>query len=124
MASTLSNNAAHGQAEAVNPPDEEQGDSLSPMLALLRHAIDECGWKHEAIAASIGVGGRYLSRMLDGEKPWTVRHLLQLPRDVEARFVQLYAERLGWIVVAPVDDATAHVHLAIGLFQKVLPRLP
>ena len=50
----------------------------------LRAAIDESTWKHAAIAAALEVEPKYFSRMLSGEKPWSLRHLSALPDDVEA----------------------------------------
>lgn len=86
------------------------------MLQMLRQAIDESGWKHEALAVELGLtNAAYLSRMLAGEKPWTLRHLAALPDDVEAIFFRLRSESLGQIVVQPVDFETARRHLVSGL---------
>jgi len=94
-------------------------------LGLLRDALTETGWTLDALAAYYDFDRSHAHRLLTGEKPWTVRHLLRLPHDVEARFVRLYAERLGWIVVERVDAATAERQLASGLFNVLAgPRLP
>lgn len=107
----------------VQPPSALADRSAAP-LSLLRRAIDETGWKHAAIAAALGVEPQYLSRMLSGEKVWTVRHLQLLPDDVERRFIELYAESFGLLIVRRVDDATAQMQLASGLFNLLAPRLP
>lgn len=102
-----------------------QGKDLSLVLALLRDAIDECGWKHEALAAAMQLPNpAYLSRMLSGEKPWTLRHLLALPDDIEGRFAQKWAGYRGALVVAPLVGEAAVKALVSGLIGVLAPQLP
>jgi hypothetical protein len=91
-------------------------------LAMLRQAIADTGWKHEALAEALAIDKAYLSRLLSGEKPFRVEHLVSLPDDLEARFATLRAESCGLIVVAPVDEATACRHLVSGLIGVLSAR--
>ena len=97
------------------------------MLVMLRKAIDDSGWKHEALAAEMSktsghrINGKYLSRMLAGEKPWTHRHIAALPDDIEARFALYHAEALGLIVVPPVAREEAVRQLVAGLMGVLAP---
>lgn len=110
----------------VNPDshaDDARGKSVS--LDLLREAITESRWKHEALAVEMRLpNAAYLSRMLSGEKPWTLRHIESLPDDVEAIYYRLRAESLGLLVAAPVDAETARRHLVSGLLGVLAPQLP
>ena len=95
---------------------------------LLRAAIDDCKWKHDALAEFLIDRGvlcdrYYLSKMLSGEKAITTKHLKALPDDIEARFAKLYAETFGLIVVAPVAEDEAVQQLVTGLVG-VLGLLP
>lgn len=94
------------------------GSSAEPLALkrrLLREAIDESGWKHDAIACALEVDAPYLSKMLAGDKPITLRHLDALPDDVEAIYSRKYAETLGLIVVAPATGDDAIRNLVSGL---------
>lgn len=96
---------------------ESLGTSVSLIADLLRDAIAESGWKHEALASAMDLpNAAYLSRMLSGEKPIGARHLRALPDDVEAIFAQKYAETFGLIVVAPSHGQDAVKQLVSGLF--------
>jgi hypothetical protein len=92
------------KAVALASPLVDKGVVLH---AVLRDAIDESGWKHDAVASALDVDGPYLSKMLTAEKPIGARHLSALPDDVRRIFARRYAEGFGWIVVAPAvgDDA-------------------
>lgn len=106
--------AAPCQVNPCSRDDDAQGKLVS--LTLIRAAIDASGWKHEAIAAEMRLpNAAYLSRMLSGEKPWTLRHIEALPDGIEAIYYRLRAESLGLLVVEPVDYETARRHLVSGL---------
>lgn len=89
--------------------------SLVLKRRMLREAIDESGWKHDAVALALGVDAPYLSKMLAGEKLITLRHLDALPDDIEAIYARKYAELFGAIVVAPVSGEAAVRNLVSGL---------
>jgi hypothetical protein len=93
------------------------------VLRLLRAAIDETGWKHEAVAEVLGVDGHYFSKMLAGEKPWGLRHLAALPADIAAAFAARYAEQAGFIVVRPATRDQAARQFVAGLLGLVLSPL-
>lgn len=95
--------------------------SVDQWLDLLRRCIADTGWTLESLAVEMQVDKAYLSRMLSGEKPWTVKHLCNLPDDVEALFEQRRAESFGLIVVSPVDLDTARKHLVSGLLGVLAP---
>lgn len=126
MNAKVSNSAALRQDEPCALADAAEGKTVSLIekLHLIRRAIDDSGWKHTAIAAVLGVTPQYLSRQLDGEKPWTLRHQDALPDEVEAIYARLYAEHLGLIAVAvPTSAEQARRDLVSGLFG-LLHRLP
>lgn len=89
---------------------------------VLRLAIDESGWKHDAIACALAVDGPYLSKMLTGEKPIAARHLAALPSDVARIFARRYAEGFGLLVVTPLSGDDAAIAL-IGGFVGILRQL-
>lgn len=112
------------EVKAVVPTTNAEDSSLVLKRRWLRDAIDESGWKHEAVACALDVDGPYLSKMLAGEKPITLRHLDRLPDDIEAIYLQKYTEALGLIVVAPSSGPDAVKHLVAGLIGMLtsLPR--
>lgn len=116
--------SAAGQANPVDRAGRVRSSAVDRWLVMLRTAISECGWKHEALAAAMAIDPAYLSRMLSGEKPWTVRHIVALPDDVEARFEAKRAESLGLIVVAPAQGEDAVRQFVSGLFGVLRSRLP
>lgn len=100
----------------VVPTKNDKDKSLVLKRGLLRDAIDLSGWKHDAVAAALKVDGPYLSKMLAGDKPITLRHLDALPDDVEAIYSRLYAKAMGSIVVSPCEGEDAVERLVSGLF--------
>jgi len=88
----------------VNPVDPPRAHDLELKRRLLREAIDESGWKHEALAASLELDPAYLSRMLAGDKPITLRHLDALPDDIETIYAAKYATALGNFVAEPAAN--------------------
>jgi hypothetical protein len=113
---------------------EETAADNAVVLQLLRASIDESGWKHEAVAAAmseasgLSIDGPYLAKLLAGEKSWSLRHLLALPNDIEARFANKWASHRGAVVVAPLEGEAAVAALVGGLVGlltlggAVLPR--
>lgn len=115
MAATISAQPVRCQAEGGSPAAIRQGESVT-LHALLRAAIDDRKWKHDAIAVALKVPPKYFSRMLSGEKAITAKHLRALPDDVEIELLVKWAESLGVIVIVPVSDTEARRQLATGLF--------
>lgn len=115
MSKSLQLNLPPLQLKPVVPTCVERDNSLALKRQLLRDAIDESGWKHDAIACALGVDAPYLSKMLAGDKTITLRHLDALPDDVEAIYTRKYAEAMGLIVVAPVQGEAAVRNLVSGL---------
>src|SRR5258706_12554841 len=68
-------------------------------------AIDEgwarLGWKKDAIAAAIKADPSYFTKLRSGEKPLTLRHIADLPDDVEALYAKHYARSFDLVVAAP-----------------------
>ena len=124
MANSIRPAAAACQVNTGSRDDEPQGNSLSLIRDLLRAAIEESGWKHEALAAAMELpNAAYLSRMLSGEKPIGSTHLLALPDDIETIFARLYAESFGLLVVPQVSDhEDAARKLAAGLIGLLAPQ--
>lgn len=126
MSATLPPNSPRRQAEPIDLGGQSRstGVDLERWLTLLRAAIAESGWNQEALATAMDIDAAYLSRLLNGEKPWSVKQLLLLPDDVEALFEKKRAESFGLIVVERVSDDVARQQLATGLFNMLAPKLP
>ena len=125
MASSMRAAASPCQVHSSSPDAQVQGNELSLLLGFLRDAIDESAWKHDALAVEMQLpNAAYLSRMLAGEKPWTLRHLLALPNDIEALFSQKWAAHRGAIVVAPLHGEAAVQALVGGLVGVLASSLP
>lgn len=96
-------------------PENAEGNELSLMLQFLREAIDESGWKHAALAVQMNLpNAAYLSRMLSGEKPWTLVHLLALPDKIEKRFAKKWYEHRGGVTVPKLRGQRAALMFAAG----------
>lgn len=95
-----------------------------PLCVMLREAVEETGWKLDALAQHLDINSAYVSRMLTGEKPISDRHLRMMPPDVREAFARKYAEAHGLAVVQRVDRESAYRHLAIALFTLLAPELP
>lgn len=103
----------------IVPGDQEC--ELALLRTDLRDAIDELGWKHDALAVvlsertGLAIDGPYLSKMLSGDKPLSAAHLAALPDDIEAVLYRRRAERFGLIVVEPLTGLAAQKALVAGL---------
>jgi ParB-like chromosome segregation protein Spo0J len=116
---------ARRQGLSVDHDAVSRSTGVDRWLEMLRQAIEDAGWKHDALAAALGVDKAYLSRMLTGEKPWRIEHLVGLPDDIERLFERRRAEQFGLIVVElPADELTARRQLVSGLLGVLAPRLP
>lgn len=108
----------------------ERQDKALVLRSLMRQAIDESGWKYDAVAAAISaatgrsIDGPYLSKMLAGEKPLSAEVLEGLPDDIEAILARLYAESFGQFVVSPASDDSAVQHFVAGLLGILRSQLP
>lgn len=96
----------------------------------VRDAVDDRGWKHDAVAAAISeasgrsIDGPYFSKMLTGEKPFPIELLRALPDDIEQDVARRYAEAMGLIVVEPVHGQDAVRSLISGLIGVLSAPLP
>lgn len=115
-------------AKAVGPAGDARDNSIVRTREALRAAIDESGWKHEAIAAAMSdasgltIDAPYLSKLLSGEKPIAAKHIEALPDEVEQLYSKHYAESFGHVVVPRLSEEEARRHLAIGLFGMLARR--
>lgn len=109
------------QGNSLASDDDGQDNNLVLLRHALRSAIEESGEKKEAVAAAMGLGPEYLSKLFSGEKSITARHLVGLPDRVERIFARRYAELKGLIVVEPVAGADAIHQLVNGLVGVLTP---
>lgn len=113
---TVADDAALGQGNVVAREPRRQDNSV--VRQWLREAIDESGWKHEALASVMGLPDKfYLSKLLSGEKPLQVWHLTNLPDDIEVGFAKRWIESLGPMVIARLSEAEARQQFAAGFFS-------
>jgi hypothetical protein len=128
MATTVATPATAAKTHTGVPAAPHQDTSC--VLALLRDAMDQTGWTHEALAAHLRDHGfphidrPYITKMLatgrfSTTKPVSLRHLYALPADLRRTFVALCAERVGLIVAPQLDEASAQRAFAQGLFSLV-----
>lgn len=100
-----------------------QVNSVVPYAQLLREAIDEAGTKHDAVAAALGVGPSYLSKMLAGEKAITDRLIQKLPDDIESIYARKVAEAFGHDVLEKLSGENARRAFASGLIGMLRERI-
>jgi hypothetical protein len=112
------------QSKAIDARAAEVSTDVDDALALLRTAVHDTGWTLEALEAAMKIDKSLISRVLNGERPLTLKFLVALPDDVEARYEQLRAEAFGLIVVQPVTGADAIRHLVGGLVGLLASGLP
>lgn len=119
MGHSIPQHARICQATAVDQDHIERSTAVDlekeRWLGMLRQAIEDAGWKHEALTTYLQIDKAYLSRLLTGEKPFRPEHLVSLPPDVKARFAHLQAESFGLIVVKPLEGQDAVRALVAGL---------
>lgn len=106
---------------APAPPRDE-----ATLLALLRTCVQDRGWTLEALERFMGKGfdKSLISRVLNGERPLTLKFVVALPDDIEALYAQRRAEAFGLIVVEPVYGDAAVKSLVSGLVGVLSQRLP
>ena len=124
MAEMLRDDDNRGQSTESDHDLASRSQLVDRYLAMLRDAMAETGWTLDALAAHYAFDRSHAHRLLSGEKPWRLEHLVALPPELDACFARKRAEAHGLIVVERVDAATAEMHLASGLFNLLLPRLP
>lgn len=122
MPATLRNHGEPVQAKSIVSAVDATDNELVSLRRLVREAIEESGWKHEAVAAHLGTDGPHLSNMLSGLKPLTLKRITELPDDINAIFARKYAESFGQIVVQPVYGEQAVKNLVSGLFGVLAPK--
>lgn len=122
--------AAAGEGQPLSPAGPAQGQAGFPdvdetglELSLLRAALaeDHPAWTHEALVAhGLPVSSAaYVSRMLSGEKAWTLRHTSALPREIRIAYHARALRREGVLVVQPVPGDQATEAFVAGLFGMV-----
>lgn len=131
MSHKLQRETSARQEQPASLPADERGsdpslidDATGQELSLIRQAINDSKWTHEALATVLPVpNAAYISRMLSGEKAWTVKHTASLPNDIKAKYHAAACEREGLIVVSPVDDAEQAMRFVVrgllGMFGPV-----
>jgi hypothetical protein len=133
MNAKVNRSAVECQEQPASLVSAVQGKTLTPAtvvegreLALLRQAIDESEWTHEALATVLPVpSAAYISRMLSGEKAWTTKHTDALPQDIRSKYRALAADDEGLIVVIPINDQQAAIVQAVsGLISLLRFQLP
>ena len=90
------------------------GNSVAPseMLAWINQAIDENGISQQELGHALGgLSEPHVTRLRNGEKPWTDKKLGRLPDPIQRRVAQLWNEALG----VPVDVASVLRSLADAL---------
>lgn len=93
--------------------EPEEVNSLD--LALVRQAISDCDVQLKEVAGALGVDQGYLTRMLSGEKPFSLTKLALLPPNVRRRFYHLGAG-------VPEPQIIGEWLIAMG--EALLTRLP
>lgn len=121
------------QAEATEPP-LTQGSAPADLsrtetacerwLGLLRQAMKDTDWTVDALAAQWKIDRAYVSRLVSGEKPWSLQRTLSLPPDLRTRLALLCAKAVGLIVVEPLSWAEAQRALVAGLVGVMGSQLP
>lgn len=125
MAPIVARDRMSCQDQPVDRDAASRSTDVDRWLEMLRGAIDDSGWKHDALAKHLGLDKAHLSRLLTGEKPFRIEHLVGLPDEIEALFERRRAESFGHIVCERVDEATALQQLASGLLNLAAgARLP
>src|SRR5215207_819965 len=81
--------------------------AIDRALLLLRRAVADCNYTLDALEAATGKNRAHIHRVLHGERPLTLQFLAALPTDLKARYAQLCAEALGFIVVTPLHGREA-----------------
>jgi len=100
-----------------------QAAAIDHYLTDVRQCVAACGYTLEALGQALGgLDAGHVSRLLNGDRPWRLEHLVMLPTDVQMRLVQRRGEALGLIVVAPTDGAEATRHLVSGLLGLLAPK--
>jgi transcriptional regulator with XRE-family HTH domain len=121
---SLPNDRRTRQSKPFDGLPDALSTEVDTVLALLRVCVQDAGWTLDALEAEMKLDKSLISRVLNGERPLTLRFLLALPDDIESRFEQLRAEQFGHIVVAPVSGADAIRNLVSGLIGVLAPQLP
>ena len=76
-------------------------------LEVLRRVIAEQGWTLESVAAAMGRTESYrshISRVLDGERPFSHDFKKALPDDIEGAYHAQMAEEFGYVAAKPAVD--------------------
>lgn len=107
--------------------DQVAQDNGVHLGQLLREAIEETATPYKVVAIALDVKPAYLTRMLDGEKPWPLHRMRALPDQVEAAFVRRYATALGLEIVTRDERAQVLGELLEALGRTIAafhPELP
>jgi len=122
---------AKGQSVDLTIAGQVQTLDLERMRVSFVFATDEaCArptgrWQMQAIAAALKVDPSYLTKLRSGEKPLSLRHIADLPDDIERIYARHYAEQFDMVCVdrPSANDSGVH-HILTGVLCLVQPRLP
>lgn len=120
------NRAVRANSPVPIQPSSDKSVVLD-LQRLIRHAIEDSGLAHKVVAIALNVAPEYLSKMLSGEKPFSLDRVEQLPSDVQHAFARRYAEAIGWHVQAsdPRVEAMADlVHAATRALALMTTQRP
>lgn len=125
MPRTITAEVCPRQARSGDRSAAERSREYDLWLSHLKQAMAATGWTIDALAAHLEIDRSYVSRMLDGEKPWSGERLVALPDDLEAKLNAIRAEHFGLIVVRPLTGLEAQKALVAGLIGVMsAPALP
>ena len=125
MSQTLRSTVQAGHSTSVAHVEARRTTNVARSLALLRKAVQSAGFTLEALASAMGRDlsyKGYISRVMNGEKPYTLEFEADLPDDVLKHYRQFQAESHGYVVVEEVDEDTARRHLAAGFLSLLSPK--
>lgn len=126
MSRSMADALPSSQSTPVVEESEHLSTDVDTALALLRTAVQDCGWTFDALEAFMGKGydKSLISRVLNGERPLTLKFLVALPNDIEALYEKRRAEQFGAVVVEPLSGIEAQRAFVAGFMGLLSSRLP
>ena|SRR2546421_9450473 len=117
MATERRRRGSAGESPGTDRSLAARSTAVDQYLELLRKCVADCGWTIDALSTEMQIDKGHLWKLLNGQKPWRIEHLLTLPADVDALFAQRRCENAGFVVVPPpASEYEAVRHLMSGLF--------
>ena len=132
MANSFRDRDRSRQSSIGDEPTSALSTVVDDDVEALREAVAEQGWTLDSIAAAMGREASYrshISRVLNGERPFTVEFREALPWDLRGAYYARMAERHNYVAIKPATDAAEAERLALrsSLFymrQGSAPQLP